>query len=78
MNRKRRHADLFQQMPRGIQIWADVRRRLPEAWLATDDDDLDWPAWYREHLVRTHEVLTISSPVVLADLKKKLAAIDPA
>lgn len=41
---KEMQADLFQQMPRGIQVWADVRRRLPEEWLALDDDDVDWPA----------------------------------
>jgi hypothetical protein len=65
-------ADGFQEMPRGIQVWSDVRRRLPEAWLALDDDDAGWPAECRDHLVHTDAVLGISAPSVLAYLKEKL------
>lgn len=68
-------ADLFQQMPRGIQVWADVRRRLPTAWLALDDDDVDWPTVCRDCLVHTHPVLGISAPQVLAELQEKLAGM---
>ncbi|MDD1790151.1 hypothetical protein LU306_28985 [Burkholderia gladioli] len=63
----------FRQAPRGMQIWADVMRRQPTDWLAVDDDYLHWPAWCRDKLVRTHEVLGISTPVVLAELRAKLA-----
>jgi hypothetical protein len=66
---------LFRQAPRGMQVWADVLRRAPEDWLAVDDDYLDWPTWCRDKLVRTHEVLGISAPTVLAELRAKLAAM---
>lgn len=66
-------ADLFKQAPRGLQIWSDVLRRKPDDWLAVDDDYLHWPAWCRDKLVRTHEILGISAPVVLAELREKLA-----
>ncbi|MEK6316304.1 hypothetical protein DID96_02665 [Burkholderia sp. Bp8963] len=62
----------FSQAPRGMQIWADVLRRTPSAWLALDDDYLHWPAWCREQLVRTDPLLGISEPHVLAELKRKL------
>ncbi|MFL9898960.1 HAD domain-containing protein [Paraburkholderia fungorum] len=68
-------AELFKQAPRGMQIWADVLRRKPDNWLAVDDDYLHWPTWCRDKLVRTHEVLGISAPVVLAELRAKLAAM---
>lgn len=70
---KRMNADTFQRESRGMQIWSDVLRRQPEAWVALDDDYLDWPAHCVEHLVRTHPVLGISTPVVLAELRAKLA-----
>lgn len=63
----------FAAAPRGMQIWSDVLRRKPEAWLALDDDWLHWPAWCRDHLVRTDPMLGISEPTALADLKTKLA-----
>jgi hypothetical protein len=68
-------AELFRQAPRGMQVWADVLRRKPDDWLAVDDDYLHWPAWCRDKLVRTHEILGISAPVVLAELRAKLAAM---
>lgn len=63
----------FAAAPRGMQIWADVLRREPQAWLALDDDWLHWPTWCRDHLVRTDPVLGISEPTVLAELRTKLA-----
>ncbi|MBF3971709.1 HAD domain-containing protein [Burkholderia pseudomallei] len=63
----------FAAASRGMQVWSDVLRRKPEAWLALDDDYLHWPAWCREQLVRTDEVLGISAPNVLEELKTKLA-----
>ncbi|CAB3727984.1 hypothetical protein LMG22037_05329 [Paraburkholderia phenoliruptrix] len=65
-------AETFSAAPRGMQIWADVLRRRPVAWLALDDDWLHWPAWCRDDLVRTDPVLGISEPTVLAELKTKL------
>jgi len=62
----------FRQAPRGMQVWADVLRRKAAGWLALDDDYLHWPTWCREQLVRTDEVLGISAPHVLEELKTKL------
>lgn len=66
-------AELFRQAPRGLQIWSDVLRRKPDDWIAVDDDYLHWPSWCKDKLVRTHGVLGISAPVVLAELRAKLA-----
>ncbi|PAJ96074.1 hypothetical protein CJO69_03260 [Burkholderia ubonensis] len=63
----------FASAPRGMQVWSDVLRRKPDAWLALDDDWLHWPAWCRDHLVRTDPLLGISEPSVLMELKIKLA-----
>ncbi|MEM5434703.1 HAD domain-containing protein [Paraburkholderia diazotrophica] len=71
----RMDAASFLEMPRGVQILADVSRRRPAAWLALDDDAEGWaPAW-RTHLVRTHAVLGISAPEVFAELGEKLAGM---
>jgi hypothetical protein len=60
--------------PRGMQIWGDVVRRHPRAWLAIDDDYLGWPRWAMDdNYVRTDEVDGISHPAVLKLLKEKLA-----
>ncbi|BBA43242.1 hypothetical protein BCCH1_57410 [Burkholderia contaminans] len=66
-------AEDFAAAPRGMQIWADVLRRKPAAWLALDDDWLHWPTWCRDNLVRTDPVLGISEPRALEELKTKLA-----
>ncbi|MEX3926712.1 HAD domain-containing protein [Paraburkholderia sp. BR10936] len=71
----RMHSPDFLEASRGMQIWSDVLRRKPKAWLAVDDDDEGWPPWCRDNLVRTDEVLGISRPDVLAELKAKLAAM---
>jgi hypothetical protein len=63
----------FKRAPRGMQIWSDVLRRQPDDWIAVDDDYLHWPSWARDKLVRTHEILGISAPTVLAELRAKLA-----
>ncbi|TCW64262.1 HAD domain-containing protein [Burkholderia sp. SRS-25] len=65
----------FAQAPRGMQVWGDVLRRKPSAWLALDDDYLHWPAWCREQLVRTDPLLGIGEPHVLAELKAKLKKV---
>jgi hypothetical protein len=66
-------SESFRQAPRGMQIWSDVLRRKPIDWIAADDDYLHWPSWARDKLVRTHEILGISAPTVLAELRAKLA-----
>jgi hypothetical protein len=72
---KEMDARAFEDAPRGMQVWSDVLRRKPDAWLAVDDDDLHWPTWCRENLVHTDEILGISAPEVLAELQAKLAAM---
>lgn len=67
------HEGSFAAAPRALQVWSDVLRRQPRDWLALDDDDLHWPAWCRDRLIRTHDELGISEPRVLAELKAKLA-----
>lgn len=67
--------ELFRAAPRGMQIWADVLRRQPERWLALDDDWLHWPAWCRDRLVRTDEMLGIAEPALLARVREELAVL---
>lgn len=62
-------------VPRGVQVWGDVCRRRPDAWLALDDDEAAWPAVCRSHLVCTDPVLGLSAPVVLTELHARLAAM---
>jgi hypothetical protein len=64
---------VFSAMPRGWQIWSDVTRRHPSAWIALDDDDAGWPEWCRDHLVLCDPTLGISVPAVLEELERKLA-----
>lgn len=70
---KRMVRNRFQDMPRGMQIWLDVTRRNPEAWLAIDDTDEDWPAWCRDLLVHSDAHWGICEPGVHANLKMALA-----
>lgn len=65
----------FRDTPRGLQVWADVVRRRPRAWLALDDNVEGWPEHTQEHFVQTHEHLGISEPTVLERLKKKLEGL---
>ena len=67
----------FAEKSRGLQVWEDVLRRRPQAWLAIDDNDEDWPAHCRSQLVLTHKQEGISAPVVLATLEEKLAETYP-
>lgn len=64
--------DYFLAEPRGMQVWSDVLRRQPRAWLALDDDYQHWPAWCRDKYVRTHEHEGISEPAVEAEFRQKL------
>ncbi|WP_244145464.1 HAD domain-containing protein [Paraburkholderia mimosarum] len=67
----------FAAAPRGVQVWADVVRRKPLDWLALDDDAERWPAWCRDKLVQTDEILGISAPGVLEELRAKLTGMVP-
>jgi hypothetical protein len=65
--------DEWVSQPRGMQVWGDVERRKPRAWLALDDDYLYWPVWALNNYVRTDGVMGISHPQVLSLLGQKLA-----
>lgn len=65
----------FVDKPRGMQVWNDVVKRSPRDWLALDDDELGWPAWCLEKLVKTNALEGISEPNVLAEFQKKLGSM---
>jgi len=68
---------LFREAPRGMQVWADVLRRQPRAWLALDDDWLHWPKWALDNFVQTHPILGISAPEVRSEIEQKMKAMFP-
>lgn len=65
----------FDNMPRGAQVVADVRRRRPAGWLAIDNDDQGWPADYLDHLVKTQDRLGLSDPKVQLELRTRLTQL---
>lgn len=64
----------FDNMSRGSQIYADVRRRKPANWIAIDNDDKFWPAHCRDHLIKTQDELGLSDPKVQTLMCAKLAS----
>jgi hypothetical protein len=64
----------FDNMSRGMQIFADVRRRKPTRWFAIDNDDHAWPAGCRENLIKTDDRLGLSDPSVQDAIRKVLAS----
>lgn len=71
----RMNQDEFAVMPRGMQVWQDVVRRKPRAWLALDDDSEGWPTEHAHRHVLTHMYEGLSDPEVLATFKAKLEAM---
>ena len=66
---------LFLQKSRGEQVWSDVSRRKPRAWIALDDDYENWPTHCLNHYIRTNPEEGISDPEVLGLLKSKLEEV---
>jgi len=67
----------FAELPRGLQIFADVIRRRPSSWVAIDDDDQDWPNWCRDRLVLTdsHDGLGSTGAInTLRELLREMSA----
>jgi hypothetical protein len=64
----------FDNMPRGMQICADVGRRMPARWFAIDNDDQGWPAWCRDHLIKTEDRLGLSELAVQDSIRKMLTS----
>ena len=65
----------FDNMSRGLQICADVERRMPGRWFAIDNDDKDWPAWCRDQLVKTDDRLGVSEPAVQDQIRCMLVSM---
>jgi hypothetical protein len=63
---------VYQQAPRGMQIWEDVVRRKPRTWLALDDDLDGWPEWARDNLVACAGSTGLSDARVRTALSEKL------
>lgn len=68
-------AEFQYEKPRGQQVYEDVLRRRPRAWLALDDNTLGWPEEHMQKFIRTDPYEGISAPEVLAELTNKLAAM---
>lgn len=64
----------FDNMSRGMQICADVGRRRPTRWFAIDNDEQGWPAWCRDHLIKTEDRLGLSDVGVQDAIRKVLAS----
>jgi hypothetical protein len=64
----------FDNMSRGVQIYADVQRRKPTHWFAIDNDDKFWPAHCRHHLIKTQDELGLSDPDVQSLVRARLAS----
>lgn len=70
--------DAFVKTPRGLQVWADVQRRLPRAWCALDDDVDDWPEAGKAFLVACHGEQGLSDPATRENLARHLARLQAA
>jgi hypothetical protein len=66
---------VFDRMSRGMQICADVERRMPARWFAIDNDDYGWPTWCRDRLIKTEDRLGLSELAVQDQIRKMLAAL---
>lgn len=62
----------FNSLPRGRQVYEDVLRRKPFAWLALDDNAEGWPDEFLENFVHTHEEEGISDPETKARFVERL------
>lgn len=62
----------FAEKSRGMQVWEDVLKRRLRAWLALDDDWLDWPEWCLDNYVKTHLSEGINNLAVQDEFAQKL------
>jgi hypothetical protein len=62
----------FVELPRGVQVFNDVCRRKPMAWLALDDDDEGWPELVRGNLIKCDGATGLSAQSVRDELHLKL------
>jgi len=71
-HRRHMRKEEFSQLARYAQIFADVGRRRPSAWLAIDDEVDGWPAHAISHLVPMPPVLGLGCPTATSALKLRL------
>ena len=71
-HRREMNKFVFEKTARGEQIYADVKRRQPTAWLAIDNDDVGWPSHCRSNLIKTDDALGLSDPNVQAEIRTRL------
>ncbi|MEH0166700.1 HAD domain-containing protein [Roseateles microcysteis] len=64
----------FGRMTRWQQIARDVARRRPHAWIALDDDDLEWPDEQRHRLVKADEWLGLQDANCRTRLAEAIAS----
>jgi hypothetical protein len=69
---RRMNRQEFEWTPRGQQIWDDVGRRRPAAWVALDDDVEGWPAACLDNLIAVDGATGLGDPAVLAELTRRL------
>lgn len=62
---------VFEQLPRGRQVRADVGRRTPANWLALDDMNDGWNG-AEENVVITHEIDGIGDPDTCRQIREAL------
>lgn len=62
----------FTNLPRGRQVYEDVLRRKPLAWLALDDNPEGWGDECLENFVHTHEEDGVGDPKTMVRLIERL------
>ncbi len=71
----RMNEDAFSRLLRGQQVWADVQKRKPRAWLALDDCPDGWPAQSVDKFIQAHPDQGLAHPEVLTRFQELLAAM---
>jgi hypothetical protein len=74
-HRREMNKFVFENTARGEQIYADVKRRQPTAWLAIDNDDVGWPSHCRCNLIKTDDELGLSDTKVQAEIRTRLTKL---
>lgn len=58
---------------RGQEVWADVQRRRPDAWVAIDDTDEGWVPQHRDKVVICDSSRGLSDPQTLERVREAFA-----
>jgi len=74
-HRREMNKFVFENTARGEQIYADVKRRQPTAWLAVDNDDVGWPSHCRSNLIKTDDELGLSDPNIQVEIRTRLTKL---